>query len=225
MKPQSVCVLGSVMMSIVTISPLYADDGRDGRHGENVTKVEVVNTPSVQAQQKGDWSVEIKGTPGVTIENPTDKPVPVTVMNGSGSNSLERYRVAGVSSTAVNGDIGLDGMFNTCQTDFGPSARVCTSEEIFQTPDFANKLALPAFGNAWINPVIVSAFYNPEIGVVQNIDISGVVTHKNNLNCGDWTGLDASAGLVIIRGGATQLHTRLTLPCNVAKPVACCTPQ
>ncbi|MGE5893410.1 MAG: hypothetical protein ACM34I_05095 [bacterium] len=46
---------------------------------ENTPNVNVINTPSVSAQQSGDWNVAITGTPGVTIKNGPSEPVPVVL--------------------------------------------------------------------------------------------------------------------------------------------------
>ena len=47
----------------------------------NAPDVNVINTPTVNAQQSSNWSVEVKGTPGVIVDNSELNPVPVKTLN------------------------------------------------------------------------------------------------------------------------------------------------
>jgi hypothetical protein len=52
-----------------------------GQGGGNSKDVNVVNTPTVEAIQSGDWNVQITGTPTVNLNNSTANPVWVRDVN------------------------------------------------------------------------------------------------------------------------------------------------
>ena len=67
---------------ITTASPSFAgDDGeekmwdRDKKGQRHLSKVVVVNAPTVKARQKGQWNVDVTGD--VTVDNTPDNPIPV----------------------------------------------------------------------------------------------------------------------------------------------------
>ncbi len=59
------------------------------------------------------------------------------------------YRFAGFSTGVENGGAGIPAMHATCQVDFGDSARMCTLEEYFLSPN-----AEQTDPNAWVQPSV-----------------------------------------------------------------------
>ncbi len=59
------------------------------------------------------------------------------------------YRFAGFSTEVETGGAGIPAMYATCQVDFGDSARMCTLEEYFLSPN-----AEQADPKAWVQPTV-----------------------------------------------------------------------
>ncbi|HEV8140342.1 MAG TPA: hypothetical protein VGP81_11265, partial [Pyrinomonadaceae bacterium] len=73
-KRSLVALMGVLtLVVIVTVSMPHIGRGASGTSNNAPTSqtqnVNVVNTPSVSAQQSGVWNVGIKGTPPVTVSN------------------------------------------------------------------------------------------------------------------------------------------------------------
>ena len=106
------------------------------------------------------------------------------------------YRFAGFSTGTENGGAGIPAMHATCQVDFGDSARMCTLEEYFLSPN-AEQTDPPA----WVQPGDSFSF------------------NVNDNTCAFWGG-SAPNGMTIGQGG-----TGVNLAqCTSALRVTCCTP-
>ena len=109
------------------------------------------------------------------------------------------YRFVGYATTTPRtGDEGFVAMHTSCQEDFGPLARMCTTEELFLSPN----AAYPD-NPAWIHSV----------GGSQDF-ISGGTPQ----NCNGWTS-NSGGGLGIRAGGVAT-----GFACSNDRPVTCCAP-
>jgi len=114
------------------------------------------------------------------------------------------YRFVGYATTTLRtGDEGFVAMHTSCQEDFGPLARMCTTEELFLSPNAAS----PDEGEAWVHSI-----GNASGGQADFIGGPSVGT------CKGWS--DASAGGVVIGAGGVIM----TLPCGNTRQVTCCAP-
>ena len=131
-KTMKVKHLVALMLALGINANVYADP--------KPQDVNVVNTPDVN----------VVGTPGVTVENDSTKPVPVKLTDPITVNTGNAYQYVGMSTTATLPDIGINGMHETCQSDHGPTARMCTTDEVFQT------LAIPLSPTALFEPPMIA---------------------------------------------------------------------
>lgn len=109
------------------------------------TSALAVGPPPVPTQD-----VNVVNTPGVTVENDSNSPVPVTVTNAGNT-----YRFVGISTTSTSPDVGINNMTATCQADFGSTAKISTTEELFSTTNWPS---LTTSFEAWVQPVVTSMY-------------------------------------------------------------------
>jgi len=155
-------------------------------------------------------------------------PQDVVVVNDASNPVLieaKSYRYVGNSTTGVATPvIGINGMHETCQTDFGTSARMCTTTEVFETPNMPSG-STSSFG--WVQPIISDVIIND--GQVYYF-IAGTVVSESatagigGANCLSWrtdnpftqgTGVLTSGGVIAIADDT----------CDENHFVACCLPQ
>lgn len=117
--------------------------------------------------------------------------------------SCPTVRFIGVTTTAIAGNAGWRNLNLACSSQFGatyPTVRMCTSKDILQTP-VIQWPSLP--GNAWVQPVIVSAALvnsGPITGGF--VDISGLTTtYPDWLSCNGWSTRDNSGLALLSTGG------------------------
>jgi hypothetical protein len=63
------------LTALIVFLALVAPTTSQGQGGPPTQNVNVVNTPTVNAEQSGTWSVDITGTSSVQVVNPLDSPV------------------------------------------------------------------------------------------------------------------------------------------------------
>lgn len=63
------------LSALIGFLALVAPTTSQGQGGPPTQNVNVVNSPTVNAEQSGTWSVGITGTPSVQVVNPSDSPV------------------------------------------------------------------------------------------------------------------------------------------------------
>lgn len=131
----------------------------------------------------------------------------------------------GFSEATVPGRVGFVGLHQACQGTFGRKARMCTSEEIFETTNLQSQQGSQT-GSAWVHPVFVGAGQtiigtDTPAGFV--LDFSGRhdLFAKGNLTCSGWTNVAASG-----RGLAANESLGFRLePCNLEIHAARCVPK
>ena len=126
----------------------------------------------------------------------------------------ELYRFVGFSTGQTNGAGGYGSRYALCQKDFGPEARMCTSQEFILSPKAS---AAPSPSGAWLNPVIVSSVPNVDAEQL-SVDYSGQYANWMDLSCQQWH-TDTGRGLYVTDNGAVRLSY-----CNVERVVTCCAP-
>ena len=194
-------------------------------------------------QQVIEQNLDTNGDIKVAIQNTDDNPVPVIIQNGVDypvpvevKNTVEanitggeldvnvvntvpcevqgRYQLVGFSTDTNKGQEGVITFTQSCQSDFGPTARMCSSVEVMETVDFPT---LP-YTYAWVRPVIIGNGYT---------DVSGVrhwdILDGRFLSCSGWTFTGGNqglyTGLAIESDGSFWLQE-----CNIDLPTACCAP-
>jgi hypothetical protein len=191
-----------------------------------------------------------RSTP-VTVTNDSSNPVPITVENHQTSISINNtetnplpvvipdsvsvkgnhYRYIGQSSSTVKPVTGgLHGLNNACTNDYGMAARMCTSEEFFQSasiPDIPD-------GYSWIQPHIVAVIPNYTSTKTGFIDYTGKIlsgytnSSYDSITCDGWVGgasSDAATALLSDHANGGNRHRVLVVGCHNQLPVVCCTPQ
>ncbi len=107
------------------------------------------------------------------------------------------YRFAGFSTGTERGGAGIPAMHATCQVDFGDSARMCTLEEYFLSPN-----AEQSDSKAWVQP---TAGFLPEY----------------SKSCAFWSSASsAGVGTAIDEGSGGVLN----FSCSSSLTITCCTP-
>ncbi len=100
----------------------------------------------------------------------------------------------------IDGLQGMLAMHALCQDDFGPNARMCTSEEFWLSPNAEAPLA-----DAWFHSA----------SQYLNIDFTGF--GNANANCGGWIGPFNGLGYVVTTDGKVGRPQ-----CGTLRPVTCC---
>ena len=136
--------------------------------------------------------------------------------SGSGSGSASgggdiQYAVVGLSSAQVAGNVGFLGMNAACQSSFGSTARIATTEDVYKTTGSST-----ANGIGWVRGIA-----HPGAANVDNITgfINGSST-SNGLSCQGWSDT-SSTGLAI----STQTMQLRTSACGNTGPVTCAVPD
>ena len=124
-----------------------------------------------------------------------------------------QYQVAGATGDTVEGDGGLRHMNVMCQEFLSnPQARVCTSEELMESPDLS---IITGFGG-WVQPVISGAVVLPS-GAAEVIDMASGL-HSGTLNCDHWHSTTGN--------GLVWENSHLSVnACTTVRRVICCTPE
>ncbi|MGH6933286.1 MAG: hypothetical protein ACREEE_12735 [Dongiaceae bacterium] len=107
----------------------------------------------------------------------------------------------------AKGSVGVAALSDLCVDEFGPGARICTSQEVL-----LNTSTLPVDGNTdlqWVLPTFVS-------GAFKIFDVSGVEGQPNTLSCLGWRS-NSSQGLTVSDEGKFEKKG-----CGTARQVACC---
>lgn len=165
--------------------------------------------------------------PDVTVINDETEPVPVIVMQAP-----KVYEFVGVTTDAVTGGVGHDGMALACQAVYGPEARMATSKEVMESPLIAT-MTESINEAAWVNPVPVNVVVEPNGDhVAYDIsDVRGSTTSTDAvayLNCDSWYwDLPEITGLVLQHFYArpTPIVAFNAYSCNHTCQVACAAPQ
>jgi hypothetical protein len=130
--------------------------------------------------------------------------------------SSDPFQIVGVTSTSHLGGEGVRTFTLACQADYGPAARMCTSEEVLQT------VVWPVIeADAWVRPVFVST---SGIGGAE-VDVSGVKGDSQYMSCYGWNDSTINySGMTVTTAGAIRFSDVMGngLRCDVPRRVACC---
>jgi len=160
-----------------------------------------------------------RSTP-VTVVNDAASPVPV---------EAKSYRYVGNSTATTLPIIGFNGMHATCQTDFGPTARMCTTTEVIETP---NMPSITVNTQAWVQPVVDGLAVHEGatrswFGVAGRAipDPSGSQNVSDGIICASWTtDTEQRTGTVIYTTASGAIGVG-AVDCNNDIAVSCCLPQ
>jgi hypothetical protein len=187
-----------------------------------------VLTLSAPATHAGDPSEPVDAL----IVNDVDAPVPV-------QNEVIVVKVTTAETTGrvvgFDGAVGGVGALNEmCTTEFGPSYRLCRSEEVVRAPELLTAISTTSTSpQAWVGPVVTSSVVTvgtDGFTTACKMDITGTHSCKtagfgtNNsmnlatLSCDGWTSEDLN-GLALVQGIITVGL------CNAERHVACCGPR
>lgn len=148
---------------------------------------------------KGRW-IAVAAAVAMSASAPpaqAKKEVVVVVNNGV-------YQFVGYSDGTTDGGQGFIHMHRLCQADFGDTARMCTTEEFFNSPNAAD----PVEGNAptegaWIHPIPVSV---------------SIWDEQHRLACVGWSNTSFSTGSAVLSEGRISE----SIQCNSDLTVTCC---
>ena len=115
------------------------------------------------------------------------------------------FRFVGFSSNSVLGNVGWDGMADTCQQDF-PGSRICTSGEYFLSPTMTPN------GSAWAQP-------DPPGQALPGANTAS--------SCGGWSNSNLNGTVITDFDGRTVPLARAgaeEADCATARRVTCCAP-
>ena len=126
------------------------------------------------------------------------------------------YRFVGVSKTTFQGNAGFAAMHADCQTTFRDrKARMCTSEEVFKTP---NLLGLNLETASWVQPIAAGGGYNSGVGSSLIVDeYHATLSFSTTQSCNSWTNTQF-VGLTYAPTSGSFTNS----PCVNMHPVACC---
>ena len=136
------------------------------------------------------------------------------------------YRYIGnTTQGSYAGGLGLIGMNQLCQFDYGNEARMCTTMEFFQTPN-----PQLTSDTAWIMPSVGHPILDPATGDLFYMDYTGRQLAPgpggHSVACEGWAvSTPANVGTIVQRSTVTNVVTVTVSPCSYAYPTACCTPQ
>ena len=175
----------------------------------NTPNVNIINTPEVSVGNTPN--VNVVNTPNVNVVNTPD--VNITNMAPIQVKTSNVYHFAGFSKKKLIGSSGIAALHAGCQSSFGAAARICTTKEIFKTPELSSVTT----GQGWAHPVVVSEFINSANKRVMR-DFSGLSAITLSMSCDGWS--SATSGLLYAAGEEFYVTD-----CSVAQRISCCTPQ
>ena len=117
------------------------------------------------------------------------------------------YRVVGFSSTQMQGNVGILGMYSACQSDFGSTARMATTEEIFLTPELTAQA-----GTGWVRPTFTVGSSADAISARSN--------SPNGITCNSWS-TNFHVNGQVVDGDKYTMHVG---DCGIARSVVCAIP-
>lgn len=130
----------------------------------------------------------------------------------------KEYRFVGFSTTPVQGNAGMAAMHADCQSTFHDrGARMCTTEEVFRTPNLED-LNLPPDESAWVQPI--AAGVGGAVGQTLIVDqFQATITHGSTISCNGWTSNNVFFAGLSYRSFSGSFDNR---SCSNSSPVACC---
>ena len=129
------------------------------------------------------------------------------------------YRLIGFSRTSFQGNAGIAAMHADCQATFDDRlARMCTSEEIFKTPNLQD---LDLKRDGWVQPIVAGTGFSGSAGSTLIVDAySATLTFSRTQSCNGWTDTRPIGLTYDSSVGALD-----NSPCVNEFAVACCSPQ
>jgi len=151
-----------------------------------------------------------------TPRGPLAALVALALLGPAGLARAADFDFVGYSSATTTGVVGIQQMHATCQADF-PQSRMCSSQEILDSPSLPPAPGPPPYERAWIAPSIRGAVAGPDGARV--VDASGLEANADAVSCDAWRSF--THGLTYTPNGGTA-NSISTLSCSTAVPVACC---
>ena len=109
-----------------------------------------------------------------TAAKPPPEPDQVEVVNFPDPQTVTGFQLVGFTIATFDGDETRFGFTRACQTEFGPTSRMCSPEEVVRTVAIPEDLS----GSAWVDPAA-----------------------PNTADCSQWTNL-ATSGSAFRRSAA-----------------------
>ena len=134
----------------------------------------------------------------------------------SHAQQLDPWQIVGHTTTTHQGGEGVRTFTLACQADFGPAARMCTSQEVIDT------IVWPTLTlQSWVRPSfqpVASGTTGPEA-----LDASGVSISPFYMSCSGWDSVGSGrTGLMVNPSGGFKAYDFATNLCADPNPVACC---
>lgn len=166
----------------------------------NTPDVNVVTMPTVEAQQSGEWNVNINGVPGVTIENGLLDPVPVEITNQPTNGELVNIPLTGIFL------IGDDSLSEYSEPNSPPAKYVVPSGKKLTIKHVACRALTTTSTDIklWFDAGILSTDQN---AYRENTGISGPmypILLQKTYSQGTLEYYDANQSMLAVIGGATS---------------------
>jgi uncharacterized membrane protein len=203
--------------------------------------VNVTNTPDVN----------VTNTPDVNVVNDATNPISVKI---NASDIPQRitsdYMFTGVTSALYDGNLGgIVGAANKCRSEFGSTARMCTTKDIVLFPPNVTSIESSQVV-AWIQPVpidLISVGDSPSVvflmdysGLISPIAGENYIHSDENFTCNQWTSNDDESATSSEIGTTMRIAPLPGIPesggigpinqapananCAYNLPISCCAP-
>ena len=136
--------------------------------------------------------------------------VALAVATSSSAQEPTEYQWAGATSSTTLGDAGFLHLQWMCQAEYGPTARMCTSQEVLESTNLSTG-SLPNT-EAWTLPVYVPSSESA-------LDMSGL-GGDFEFTCDGWSSAGDAHGLTVTSEGRFRQSW-----CGLTRSVSCCTPK
>jgi len=162
-----------------------------------------------------DDAVAYDGSSYIAIQNTSGSELPGDqaywqMIAQKASATSNAYQVAGFTNTTVPGTGGYLALANACETEFGSSARVASSQDVLDTPALAT-----GNGYAWVRGISATGGFSD--GWIMEM-ASG--KWFQSINCLGWRNVGTTKSLAL----DTSNHSFRSASCNTSRKVACAIP-
>ena len=190
-----------------------SNEGRlDGLEASSATADGRLNALEAGSSNSSDRLGDLETSTSVTESAVSGLDARVEALEAGGGQNAAKRAFVGISSIEVLGTDGWPSMNEACLIDFGLGASMCDEQELLQTPSVTPDTLQTTALNAWVRPVIITA-WSDEYSRTYTLTFGGYVGGLNPVeSCGSRKGYAMN-----IEKGAFQ-----SLACTTTLPVLCC---
>ncbi len=146
---------------------------------------------------------------GTTV--PTCQPGDEVISWNQMGSIQKQFVFKGFSSTKATGQEGIGRFNQLCAEEVSSTSRLCNTKEVFES---VNPFPAPLAEPIWIHPTIVTTTSGSDYSGVT--EVNGITIQQKT--CSGWSSLGGTGLVFQLQGNVDKL------PCDIARPVACCGP-